>query len=169
VHFIDSGTRVKTKHGKPKLTMKIDNPSTTTPTITSPTSLMWEDLVNNLKKGGSGELFNRKKVESAKKMIREAFVELYKGLNLLKSYRFLFFLSFFLICIQLIIDLVMKNKCHKLLKFDLITGLALVELIKHELHGTSQCHVRLPLINEEDWWVGDGNALAFSKRNRGHM
>ncbi len=94
--------------------MKIDNPSTTTPTITSPTSLMWEDLVNNLKKGGSGELFNRKKVESAKKMIREAFVELYKGLNLLKTYRFLFFLSFFLICIQLIIDLVMKNKCHKL-------------------------------------------------------
>ena len=63
----------------------------------------------------------------------------------------------------------MKNKCHKLLKFDLITGLALVELIKHELHGTSQCHVWLPLINEEDWWVGDGNALAFSKRNRGHM
>ena len=95
MHFIDSGTRVKTKHGKPKMTMKIDNPATTTPTITSPTSLMWEDLVNNLKKGRSNELFNRKKVESAKKMIRGAFVELYKGLNLLKTYRFLFF-SFFL-------------------------------------------------------------------------
>ena len=61
VYFTDSGTRTKTKNGKPKMAMKIDSPA------------------------------------SFEKKIRGAFMELYKGLGLLRTYRFFFLLlySFF--------------------------------------------------------------------------
>lgn len=56
--------------------------------ITEVTTTLWEDLVSNPKKESrKGEHVNRKKVECAEKMIRGAFVELYKGLGLLKTYR----------------------------------------------------------------------------------
>jgi len=52
---------------------------------------LWEDLVNNPKKElGAGDFINRKKIQCAEKMIRGAFVELYRGLGLLKTYRFIF-------------------------------------------------------------------------------
>lgn len=83
----------KTKKGKPKMAMRIDIPATTpTRTISAVTSMLWEDLINNPKKDGHGEFINRKKIQCAEKMIRGAFVELYKGLSLIKTYRYKFFL-----------------------------------------------------------------------------
>lgn len=83
----------KMKKGKPKMAMRIDIPATTpTRAITAITSMLWEDLVNNPKKEGSGEFINKRKIQCAEKMIRKAFVELYKALDLLKTYRF--FLNF---------------------------------------------------------------------------
>ena len=65
-------------------------PATTpTRTITAVTSMMWEDLVKNPKKEGAGDFISRKKIQCAEKMIRGAFVELYRGLGLLKTYRFI--------------------------------------------------------------------------------
>lgn len=91
VSFTNTATRGKTKKGKPKMAMRIDIPNTTpTRTITAVTSMLWEDLVNNPKKEGHGEFINRKKIQCAEKMIRGAFVELYRGLGLLKTYRFAF-------------------------------------------------------------------------------
>ena len=88
INFINSATRTKTKKGKPKMAMRIDIPATTpTRTITAVTSMLWEDLVNNPKKEGAGDFINRKKIQCAEKMIRGAFVELYRGLGLLKTYR----------------------------------------------------------------------------------
>lgn len=68
---------------------KINIPATTPGrVITAVTTTLWEDLVSNPKKEGrKGEHVNRRKVEGAEKMIRGAFVELYKGLGLLKTYR----------------------------------------------------------------------------------
>lgn len=82
---------MKSKKGKPpKKAMRIDIPATTPAlTIAVVTSMLWEDLVNNPKKGGGGEEINRKKIQCAEKMIRGAFVELYRGLGLLKTFRFL--------------------------------------------------------------------------------
>lgn len=72
------------------MAMRIDIPATTpTRTIAAVTSMLWEDLVNNPKKlEGGGEYINRKKIQCAEKMIRGAFVELYRGLGLLKTYRY---------------------------------------------------------------------------------
>ena len=90
VNFVNSATRVKTKKGKPKMAIRIDIPATTpTRAITAVTSMLWEDLVNNPKKEGSGEFIIKRKIQCAEKMIRSAFVELYKGLGLLKTYRLL--------------------------------------------------------------------------------
>ncbi|KAK6254726.1 SPX domain - like 8 [Theobroma cacao] len=87
VNFINSATRAKTKKGMPKIAMRIDIPATTpTRTITAVTSMLWEDLVNNPKKEGPTDFINRKKIQCAEKMIRSAFVELYRGLGLLKTY-----------------------------------------------------------------------------------
>ncbi|KAJ4969094.1 hypothetical protein NE237_015795 [Protea cynaroides] len=87
-------TKMK-KAGKPKMSVKIDIPATTpTRTITAITSMLWEDLMNNPKKEGSGEFINRKKIQVAEKMIRAAYVELYKGLGLLKTYSSLNMLAF---------------------------------------------------------------------------
>ncbi|CAH1453057.1 unnamed protein product [Lactuca virosa] len=91
-----AATRGKTKKGKPKVAMRIDIPATTpTRTITAVTSMLWEDLVNNPKKeGGPSEYVNRKKLQCAEKMIRGAFVELYRGLGLLKTYSSLNMVAF---------------------------------------------------------------------------
>ena len=88
VYLMDSGTRIKTKNGKPKMAMKIDSPANTPRSVTS---ILCEDKLNNLKKEGSCEFFNTKKVQRFEKQIRGAFIELYKGLGLLKTYRFFFF------------------------------------------------------------------------------
>lgn len=91
INFVNSSsTRSKTKKGgKPKVSMRIDIPATTpTRTIAAVTSMLWEDLVNNPKKDGPREYINKKKIQCAEKMIRSAFVELYRGLGLLKTYRF---------------------------------------------------------------------------------
>ncbi|XP_075478164.1 phosphate transporter PHO1-like isoform X1 [Primulina tabacum] len=93
INFVNSATRAKSKNGKPKMRMRIDIPATTpTRTIVAVTSMLWEDLVNNPKKGG--EYINRKKIQCAEKMIRGAFVELYKGLGLLKKYSSLNMVAF---------------------------------------------------------------------------
>ncbi|KAG6757330.1 hypothetical protein POTOM_037638 [Populus tomentosa] len=95
INFINSATRTKTKKGKPKMAMRIDIPATTpTRTITAVTSMLWEDLVNNPKKEGAGDFISRKKIQCAEKMIRGAFVELYRGLGLLKTYSSLNMVAF---------------------------------------------------------------------------
>jgi hypothetical protein len=86
-------TKTKTKKGKPKMAMRIDVPGTNaTRAITAITSMLWEDLVNN----PTGDFIHKKKIQCAEKMIRSAFVELYRALGLLKTYRFSFF-SFLLL------------------------------------------------------------------------
>lgn len=89
VSFVGAAVRSKTKsNGKPKVTMRIDIPAMTpTRMITAVTSMLWEDLVNNPRKDGRADFVIRKKIQYAEKMIRGAFVELYKGLGLLKTYR----------------------------------------------------------------------------------
>lgn len=88
-----TGTRTKMKKlgsGKPNKIngLRIDIPATNpTRTISAVTSILWEDLINNPKKEGQGDFINRKKIQCAEKMIRGAFVELYRGLGLLKTYR----------------------------------------------------------------------------------
>lgn len=94
INFVNSVPRAKSKNGKPKMRLRIDIPATTpTRTIAAVTSMLWEDLVNNPKKEG-GEYINRKKIQCAEKMIRGAFVELYKGLGLLKKYSSLNMVAF---------------------------------------------------------------------------
>lgn len=99
VNFMNSTSSraMMTKKGKQKVAMRIDIPATTpVSTISAVTSMLWEDLVNHPKKEGSGDFINRKKIQCAEKMIRSAFVELYRGLGLLKKYRlFDFFLFVF--------------------------------------------------------------------------
>lgn len=91
VSFVNSQTRGKTKKGKPKMAMRIDIPATTPgKAITAVTSMLWEDIVNSPVKEGYGEFINKRKIQYAEKMVRSAFVELYKGLGLLKTYRLLF-------------------------------------------------------------------------------
>lgn len=92
VSFINSATRSKTKGGKPKMSLRVDIPDAVAGdgggprSIATATSVLWEELVNNPRSGG-GDFINRKKIQCAEKMIRSAFVELYKGLSLLKTYR----------------------------------------------------------------------------------
>ncbi|KAE9617625.1 hypothetical protein Lal_00043281 [Lupinus albus] len=95
VNFVNSSTRVKTKKGKAKTSLRIDIPSTTpTRSLTAVTSMLWEDLVNNPIKEGSSEFINKRKIQYAEKMIRSAFVELYKALGLLKTYSTLNMVAF---------------------------------------------------------------------------
>lgn len=119
-----SGNRSKTKKGNTKLylkgksgsagsarigntlsrQMRVDIPATTpSRTVSAITQMLWEDLVQNqpAKKdeaalqGGSGSTrINKKKLQHAEKMIRGAFVELYKGLGLLKTYSSLNMVAF---------------------------------------------------------------------------
>ncbi|KAK1435404.1 hypothetical protein QVD17_01167 [Tagetes erecta] len=93
LNVVGAATRAKTKDGKPKMSMRINIPATTpTRTITAVTSMLWEDLVNNPKK--NNQYVNRKKLQCAEKMIRGAFVELYRGLGLLKTYSSLNMVAF---------------------------------------------------------------------------
>lgn len=97
VNFMNSASSraMMTKKGKPKVAMRIDIPATTPArTISAVTSMLWEDLVNQPKKEGSGDFINRKKIQCAEKMIRSAFVELYRGLGLLKTYSSLNMVAF---------------------------------------------------------------------------
>ncbi|CAI9776918.1 unnamed protein product [Fraxinus pennsylvanica] len=97
INFVNSAARGKTKNGKPTMAMRIDIPATTpTRSISAVTSMLWEDLVNNPKKEGGrgGEFINRKRIQCAEKMIRGAFVDLYRGLGLLKTYSTLNMMAF---------------------------------------------------------------------------
>ncbi|KAL7081256.1 hypothetical protein ACP275_14G028400 [Erythranthe tilingii] len=97
INSVNSPRRSKSRKGKPKTAaaMRIDIPATTPArTIAAVTSMLWEDLVNNPKKGGGGDDVNRKKIQCAEKMIRGAFVELYRGLGLLKTYSSLNMIAF---------------------------------------------------------------------------
>ncbi|KHN00279.1 Phosphate transporter PHO1 [Glycine soja] len=91
--FANSAMRVKTKKkGKPHMAIRIDIPATTP---TAVTSMLWEDLVNSpIKPEYGGEFINKRKIQCAEKMIRSAFVELYKGLGLLKTYSSLNMVAF---------------------------------------------------------------------------
>lgn len=81
----------------PRITMRIDIPATTpTRTIAAVTSMLQEDLAKNNKRGG-GECINSSKIQAAEKMIRGALVELYRGLGLLKTYRFYLFIYFYIL------------------------------------------------------------------------
>ncbi|WVY97661.1 hypothetical protein V8G54_029812 [Vigna mungo] len=91
ISFVNSATRAKTKRGKPKMAMRIDVPATNpTRAITAITSMLWEDLVNN----PTGDFVHKRKLQCAEKMIRSAFVELYRGLGLLKTYSSLNMVAF---------------------------------------------------------------------------
>ncbi|XP_074319501.1 phosphate transporter PHO1-like isoform X2 [Silene latifolia] len=95
LNFIGAATRAKSKKGKPKMALRIDIPATNpTRTISAVTSMLWEDLVNTSSKDTPMELISRKKIQCAEKMIRGAFVELYKGLGLLKTYSSLNMVAF---------------------------------------------------------------------------
>ncbi|XAR48949.1 hypothetical protein NMG60_11031944 [Bertholletia excelsa] len=90
----DSATQTKTKSRRTKTAMRIDIPVTTPMrTISAVISMIWEDL-NNPSKGCKGDFINKKKVQSAEKMIRVAFVELYRGLGLLRTYSSLNMVAF---------------------------------------------------------------------------
>ncbi|KAL0408804.1 UNVERIFIED_CONTAM: Phosphate transporter [Sesamum radiatum] len=69
-----------------------------TRTFSAITYLLWDDLVNQSSKkcGPEGNKLhiNKKKLHHAEKMIRGAFIELYKGLGYLKTYRNLNMLAF---------------------------------------------------------------------------
>lgn len=81
--------RVFNCHGK---NLKINIPLTTpSRTISALTYLVWEDLINQSKKSRterSGKLnINKTKLHHAEKMIRGAYIELFKGLGYLRTYR----------------------------------------------------------------------------------
>ncbi|KAB5545127.1 hypothetical protein DKX38_013239 [Salix brachista] len=95
INLISSGTRKNPKKGKPKMAVRMEVPATTpTRTITAVTSMLWEELVKNPKKEGAGDFISRKKIQCAEKMVRGAFVELYRGLGLLKTYSSLNMVAF---------------------------------------------------------------------------
>ncbi|KAH6825102.1 EXS family protein [Perilla frutescens var. hirtella] len=78
-----------------RIHIPLTNPARTFSAITY---LLWDDLVNQSSKKCSPEgnklHINKKKLHHAEKMIRGAFVELYKGLGYLKTYRNLNMLAF---------------------------------------------------------------------------
>lgn len=89
VSFIRSVRSKVKKEAKPRTDVIRINIPGTTPTL----SFMnfWESLVNGLQKegeGGNGYHLNRMKIQKAEKMIRDALVELYKGLERTKKYRY---------------------------------------------------------------------------------
>ncbi|THU64147.1 hypothetical protein C4D60_Mb01t23420 [Musa balbisiana] len=88
VSFLGLGKAKAKKAGKLRTatSLRIDIPPTTPARAIS---MVWEDLVNSSRKEGSvgGDHVNRKKLLRAEKMIREAYVQLYRGLDLLTTYR----------------------------------------------------------------------------------
>ncbi|GAB2294392.1 hypothetical protein Dimus_028599 [Dionaea muscipula] len=95
-------TKLATKLGKPKMAMRIDVAdmamAPATWSASSAMSGLWEDLLNSsprpTKDGGAGDFLSRKKIQCAEKMIRGAFMEFYRGLNLLNTYRSLNMVAF---------------------------------------------------------------------------
>ena len=72
--------------------LRINIPLTTpSRTLSAISYLVWEDLVNQSSKKcdpeGSKLHINKTKLHHAEKMIKRAFIELYKGLGYLKTYR----------------------------------------------------------------------------------
>ncbi|CAN8258371.1 unnamed protein product [Cochlearia groenlandica] len=140
VSFINSATRNKTKGGKPKMSLRVDIPDAVAGadggggggprSIATATSVLWEELVNNPRSGG-GDFINRKKIQCAEKMIRSAFVELYRGLGLLKTYSSLNMIAFIKI----------------LKKFDKVSGqhasLSYLKVVKRSQFISSDKVVRL--------------------------
>lgn len=95
VNFVHSATVAKTKNGKCKMAMRIDIPTAgPARAITAATSMLWEDLVNNPMTEGCVDLNQKRKIQYAEKMIRGAFVELYRALGLLKTYSTLNMVAF---------------------------------------------------------------------------
>ncbi|GLJ12485.1 hypothetical protein SUGI_0191930 [Cryptomeria japonica] len=98
--------------------MRMEIPATTpSRTISALNHLIWEDLLSQPKKSGApstaieasaeeNNTVSKKNIHHAEKMIRKAFVELYRGLGFLKTYRSLNMLAFVKI----------------LKKFDKVTG-----------------------------------------------
>ncbi|CAL9082351.1 unnamed protein product [Musa acuminata var. zebrina] len=87
VSFLGLGKAKAKKAGKLRTatSLRIDIPPTTPARAIS---MVWEDLVNSSRKEGSvgGDHVNRKKLLRAEKMIREAYVQLYRGHDLLTTY-----------------------------------------------------------------------------------
>lgn len=97
INVVNSATNTKTKKGKSKGTMRIDIPATgPARAITAATSMLWEEVVTNQ---GCMDINHKRKLQYAEKMIRGAFVELYRALGLLKTYRFLLIIYLFLVSI----------------------------------------------------------------------
>lgn len=85
-----SGRHVVNCRGK---NVRINIPLTTpTRTLSALSDLsVWDDLVSPSKKSSPGRTklqINKTKLHHAEKMIRGAFIELYKGLGYLKTYRY---------------------------------------------------------------------------------
>lgn len=124
INFIGTGGggRGKTskKGNKAKMgSVRIDIPATTpTRTIAAVTSMLWEDLVNSPKKESPGEFLNRKKIQCAEKMIRGAFVELYRGLGLLKRYRLIHFAHMLLYLIAFFFFFFLVNRYGYFIKLN---------------------------------------------------
>ncbi|KAI6693591.1 hypothetical protein NL676_021301 [Syzygium grande] len=99
--YMNSVTRSSSRPkqtGKPKMGMMKRIPGTTAAgAITALTTMLWDDLVNNRnrKKDGTKDYsMSKKKIHCAEKMIRGAFVELYRGLFLLQNYSSLNLMAF---------------------------------------------------------------------------
>lgn len=90
---VDNASSPRATFG-PQMIMRMRVPITTpATTISAISQTLWEDI---LKQGGrsdsNGESqfsVTKKKLQRAEKMLRTAFIEYYRGLNLLKSYRYL--------------------------------------------------------------------------------
>lgn len=99
-------------------------PTTPTRTFSAIGYLVWEDLINQSSKKcgqeGSKLHINRTKLRHAEKMIRGAFIELYKGLGYLKTYRNLNMLAFIKI----------------LKKFDKVTGKEVLPIYLKEVESS---------------------------------
>ncbi|GAB2217752.1 hypothetical protein Drorol1_Dr00000963 [Drosera rotundifolia] len=82
--------------GRPKMAMRVDVPALASArSMSVAMSGMWEDLLNNPRKDVTGDdIVNRKKIQCAEKMIRGAFIEFYRGLRLLNTYRSLNMVAF---------------------------------------------------------------------------
>ncbi|CAN6479540.1 unnamed protein product [Victoria cruziana] len=92
---VGAAGKVKTKKegakcgkGKGRGGLRIELPATTpTRAISALTQGLWEDVINgSSRREGPCQAVNRKKVQCAEKMIRGAYVELYRGLGLLRTY-----------------------------------------------------------------------------------
>ncbi|XP_048129190.1 phosphate transporter PHO1-like [Rhodamnia argentea] len=103
VSYVSSVTRSSSKsklRGKPRMGMaKKRIPSTATPAgaFAALTSMLQDDLADSKSTGkdGAGDSgTGKKKIQCAEKMIRGAFVELYRGLCLLKNYSSLNLMAF---------------------------------------------------------------------------